>query len=265
MNPFFVAHITYISYNEKDMKNKKFKAILSVIGYFLLVMAVCISAGFIFHAQYYDSIYVSGISMSPTLNGAENEKAGSVVDFGIMDSHNSALKHIKRFSIVSTYYPDEIDYDLTTGKLRATAKQKIKRIIALPGESFKIENSKLYVNGEYIPYTFNINPKIENGYTGKDINREDQPLGEDEYWVLGDNRSNSRDSGALNLAIKKENLVGVLVAIEGTAQLKVKNYRCDFCGKTYSKQPSLCGKCSGGSFSVQYDLINKKYTWPKYF
>ena len=105
MNPFFVARITYISYNEKDMKNKKFKAILSVIGYFLLVIAVCVSAGFIFHAQYYDSIYVSGISMSPTLNGAENEKAGSVVDFGIMDSHNSALKHIKRFSIVIPVLP----------------------------------------------------------------------------------------------------------------------------------------------------------------
>ena len=245
------------------MKNKKLKAILSIVGYFLLVIAICVSAGLIFHSQYYDLIYVSGISMAPTLNGDEYEKAGSVVDFGIMDSHKSALKHIKRFSIVSTYYPDDVDYDLATGKLKSTAKQKIKRIIAMPGESFKIEDSKLYVNGEYIPYTFKIN--TGSNINTKDINREDTPLGEDEYWVLGDNRANSRDSGALNLAVKKENLIGVLIAIEGTAQLKIKNYRCNQCGKTYDKQPSLCGNCYGGDFTAQYDLTNKKYSWPKYF
>ena len=247
----------------RKMKNKKLKAILSVIGYFLLVLAICVSAGFVFHAQYYDLIYVSGISMAPTLNGDENEQAGSVVDFGIMDTHKSALKHIKRFSIVSTYFPDEIDYNLVTGELRNNAKQKIKRIIAMPGESFKIEDSKLYVNGEYIPYTFKIN--TGSNINAKDINREETPLGEDEYWVLGDNRSNSRDSGALNLAIKKENLIGVLVAIEGNAKLKIKDYVCDQCGKRYSKEPNSCGKCGNYNFTAEYELTNKNYKWPKYF
>ena len=202
--------------------------------------------------------------MSPTLNGAENEQAGSVVDFGIMDTHNSALSHIKRFSIVSTYYPDGVDYDSITGKLKNNAKQKIKRVIALPGETFKIEKSRLYVNGEYVPYTFSVNPKVESEYAGKDTNNE-ITLSNDEYWVLGDNRSNSRDSGSLNLAIKKENLIGVLIAIEGTAQLKIKNYRCDQCGKTYDKQRSSCGQCGGYFFTPQYDLTNKKYSWPKYY
>lgn len=245
------------------MKNKKLKAILSVIGYFLLVVAICVGAGFIFHAQYYDLIYVSGISMSPTLNGDENEQAGSVVDFGIMDTHKSALKHIKRFSIVSTYFPDEIDYNLVTGELRSNAKQKIKRIIAMPGESFRIEDSKLYVNGEYIPYTFKIN--AGSNINAKDVNHEETPLGEDEYWVLGDNRANSRDSGFLNLAVKKENLIGVLVAIEGRAELKVKNYICNECGKTYKKEPNSCDKCYGRYFTADYELTNKQYSWPKYF
>lgn len=197
--------------------------------------------------------------MSPTLNGAENEQAGSIVDFGIMDTHKAALKNIKRFSIVSTYYPD----DFVSGQLKNNAKQKIKRIIALPGETFKIENSKLYVNEDYIPYTFSTNPSVEAGYTGKDTTGY-ITLAEDEYWVLGDNRANSRDSGALNLAVKKDNLIGVLIAIEGKAQLKVQNYRCDACGKTYDKARTSC-TCGSYNISPQYDLTNKKYSWPKYY
>ncbi len=243
------------------MKNKKLKAILSITGYFLVIIAICVSACFVFHSLYYELIYVSGISMSPTLNGAENEQAGVIVDFGIMDTHESALKNVKRFSIVSTYYPDDVDYDLS-GKLKTGAKQKIKRIIALPGETFKIENSKLYVNNEYIPYTFNINPKVEEGYTGKDTNGE-ITLADNQYWVLGDNRANSRDSGALNLAVNKDNLIGVLVAIEGKAELTLKNYICQNCGKT-QKGGSLCGNC-GGTLSPNYDLKNKQYSWPKYY
>ena len=260
--PFSLRALS-LSHIMRKMKNKKLKAILSITGYFLVIIALCVSAGFIFHSLYYELIYVSGISMAPTLNGAEKEQAGSVVDFGIMDTHASALKRIKRFSVVSTYYPDDTDYDSSTGKLKINAKQKIKRVIALPGESFRIENGKLFVNGDYVPYTFKIN--YGSNINAKDINHEDTPLGKDEYWVLGDNRSNSRDSGSLNLAVKEDNLIGVLIAIEGEGQLKIKNYRCDQCGKTYNKQPNNCSKCGSNSFTTQYDLTNKKYIWPKYF
>lgn len=247
------------------MKNKKLKSVLSITGYFLLVTAICFSASLIFHNFYYEQIYVSGNSMSPTLNGAEDEQAGSVVDFGIMDTHKSALKNIKRFSIVSTYYPDEIDYDLITGKLKPGAKQKIKRVIALPGEAFKIEKGKLYVfkegGFEYIPYTFKTNPAVEKEFDGKDI-----PwlrLADDEYWVLGDNRENSRDCGVINKPITKDNLFGVLVAVEGKAKLKVHNYICYNCGIKYKKSGE-CSKC-GAELQAEYDLVNKQYHLPKYF
>ena len=246
------------------MKNRKFKSILSLCGYFLLVIALCSSAALIFHNVYYESVYVSGNSMSPTLNGAEDEQAGSLVDFGIMDTHKSALKNIKRFSIVSTYYPDEIDYDPVTNKLRPGAKQKIKRVIALPGETFKIEQGELYVleNGKYehIPYTFKINVDNDNK-TNKDL--EETKLSNNEYWVLGDNRANSRDSGAINKAITKDNLVGVLIAIEGKAKLKVNNYICYNCGST-SKKDGNCSKC-GYHLEPEYELKNKQYHWPKYY
>lgn len=253
------------------MKNKKLKAILSITGYFLLVIALCISASIVFHNLYYEQVYISGSSMYPTLKGSgvsstsvdiEIDEEGSTADFGIVDTHKNAIDKIQRFSIVSTYYPD--DYKLN-GTLTGNNKQKIKRIIALPNETFKIENSKLYVlkdgEFEYIPYTFNTEPSVESGYIGKDV--FEYTLEEDEYWVLGDHRNRSRDCGTFQLPIKKDYIIGVLVAIEGQAQLKLKQATCSNCGKSY-KSGDYCSNC-GSPLQKEFDLVNKQYHWPKYF
>ena len=263
----------------RGMKNKKLKTALSITGYFLLVLALCVSASIVFHNVYYESVYVSGSSMAPTLTGSsivtssygiDIEQEGSTVDFGIVDKHQSAKDNVKRFSIVSTYFPDDYSPD---GKLIGKPNLKIKRIIALPGETFKIEESKLYIkNGEefeYIPYTFDIDPKVEEAKTLKDIG--EVTLGNDEYWALGDHRSNSRDccsfykenSDVHASALKKSYLSGVLVAIEGQATLKLASCVCDHCGKTYD-DGIICFNCSN-KLTRNFELKNKKYHLPKYF
>ena len=243
------------------MKNKKLKAVLSITGYLLLTLALCFTGGMVFHSYYYELIYVSGNSMAPTLNGDDNDKEGSLVDFGIVDNHQSALNHIKRFTIVSTYYPNVDSYSKdynVDGSLKKSATKKIKRVIALPNETFEIKNGLLSVNGESVPYTFNVEET-----TVKDTNNP-ITLGEDEYWVLGDNRKNSTDSSTVG-PIKKNNLAGVLVAIEGKAKLKVKKYICDECDATYSDYASQCPNCHIGRLNPEYDLVDKVYSWPKYF
>lgn len=263
----------------RGMKNKKLKNALSITGYFLLVLAVCVSASIVFHNTYYESVYVSGSSMSPTLTGSamvpssygiDVEEDGSLVDFGIVDTHKAALNNVKRFSIVSTYFPDDYSAD---GKLMGVPTKKIKRIIALPGETFKIEESKLYVKKsedfEYIPYTFAIDPSVEDKNTIKDIS--EVTLANDEYWALGDHRSNSRDcysfykeSGDIHYAaLKKDYLVGVLVAIEGQATLSLKSCTCSHCNKTFDKGV-ICPNCSN-KLTRNFELKNKKYHLPKYF
>ena len=253
----------------RRMKNKKLKAILSISGYFLLVLALCFVGGLVFHSYYYELVYVSGISMAPTLNGADNERAGSIVDFGIVDNHKSALNHIDRFDIVSTYYPYCASYphDYTPENvLKAGAKMKIKRVIGMPGDVFEIKDGLLYIQkGEEfvnIKYPFKMNLN-ETHLHDKDTSSP-ITLGENEYWLLGDNRNSSNDSASLGVEhkITKENIVGVLVAIEGKAQLSVKNYACQQCGKVYKNS----GSCScGGQLEAEYKLINKQYQWPKYF
>ena len=249
------------------MKSKKLYTILKALGTFLLLAAICFSGALIFHSYYYELIYVSGTSMAPTLNGTENDSTGSLVDFGIVDAHKSALEHIKRFSIVSTYYPDVTDYD-TNGNLLSNAKKKIKRVVALPGETFKIEKGQVYVlNGtefELKPASFKTNPSAEAGYQGKDTIAP-ITLADDEYWVLGDNRQASRDCATLGKPIKYENLFGVLVAIEGKGSLYIKRYVCPNCGKTYKANGGNdCPKCYV-VLTPEYDVGNKQYHWPVFY
>ena len=247
----------------RRMKNKKLKATLSITGYFLLLLAICFVGALVFHSYYYEAVYISGASMSPALMGDDHEQEGSLVDFGIVDAHKSAINHVKRFDIVSTYFPD--DY-LANGNLKAAARKKIKRVIALPNETFTIKDGLLSVKeGEEfvsVPYTFDV------ALTNYKDTPEPITLGEKEYWVLGDNRTtttSSRDCATLKKPIKKEYIAGVLVAIEGQAKLKTKNYRCDECGAVFSKERSSCPKCGSWTYSVQYKLVNKKYHWPKFF
>lgn len=67
----------------------------------------------------------------------------------------------------------------------------VKRIIGLPGETLTLHEGQVYVDGHLLdePYvtgpTF---PAYGEGLDGAYV------LGPDEYWVMGDNRTNSSDS-----------------------------------------------------------------------
>ena len=83
----------------------------------------------------------------------------------------------------------------------------IKRIIGLPGETVQImDDGSIYINGE----------KLEENYgmeviKPETIGRAAEPieLGDDEYFVMGDDRNNSSDSRTDMVGnIKRENIIG---------------------------------------------------------
>ncbi|MFR2605309.1 MAG: signal peptidase I [Waltera sp.] len=129
---------------------------------------------------------VEGASMENTLHNGDNL---------IVDKLSYRFHDPERFDIIvfpfqfqdNTYY--------------------IKRIIGLPGETVQImDDGSIYINGE----------KLEENYgmeviKPETIGRAAEPieLGDDEYFVMGDNRNNSGDSRTDMVGnITRENIIG---------------------------------------------------------
>ena len=129
---------------------------------------------------------VDGHSMEPTLSDGDNL---------IVDKLSYRFHDPERFDII--VFP--FQYQANT--------YYIKRIIGLPGETVQImDDGSIYINGE----------KLEENYgmeviKPETIGRAAEPieLGDDEYFVMGDNRNNSSDSRTDMVGnIKRENIIG---------------------------------------------------------
>lgn len=80
----------------------------------------------------------------------------------------------------------------------------IKRIIGLPGETVKIEDGIIYINDTVLTESINVEPMTNGG-----LAKEGITLGEDEYFVLGDNRNGCEDSRFSNVGlIKEDEIIG---------------------------------------------------------
>lgn len=88
-------------------------------------------------------------------------------------------KEPERFDIIIFKYPDD------------NSQLFIKRLIALPGETVEVREGKVYINGSEEPLDDSFTPETPNG--GRyDYGPVEVP--ENSYFMLGDNRNNSKDS-----------------------------------------------------------------------
>lgn len=79
----------------------------------------------------------------------------------------------------------------------------VKRVVGVPGDTLYIKNGLLYVNEETVEEYFN-DRIAEPGLLESEVT-----LGEDEYFVIGDNCNNSEDSRSANIGtVKKEYIIG---------------------------------------------------------
>jgi signal peptidase I len=80
----------------------------------------------------------------------------------------------------------------------------VRRVVGVLGDRVQIKNGVLYINGALYEEVNEVASMEEAGIAEKEI-----LLGEDEYFVLGDNRNNSEDSRYANIGnIKKKYIVG---------------------------------------------------------
>lgn len=121
------------------------------------------------------------------------------------NSMESALQNgddiiVEKFSYITG---DPERYDIIVFHESESANY-IKRVIALPGETIQITEGKIYINERAVFDAYG-NAKMEDG----GIAEKPIKLGQDEYFVLGDNRNASKDSRDKAVGvIKRDQIIG---------------------------------------------------------
>ena len=80
----------------------------------------------------------------------------------------------------------------------------IKRLIGLPGEHLEMINGQVYINGTPLDESYTKEPCRSN------CADRAWDLGENEYFMMGDNRNNSRDSRVFG-PVTKDRIIGEAV------------------------------------------------------
>lgn len=123
------------------------------------------------------------------------------------DSMKNTLYHGDQLIVdkITYRFKDPVRYDIIVFPYQYEENTfYIKRIIGLPGETVQIADGEIYINGEVLRETYGREVIQDPGMAAEPIK-----LGEDEYFVLGDNRNASSDSREPSVGvIHKNDIVG---------------------------------------------------------
>ncbi len=146
------------------------KIIKEILPYVLIIIAVILIRTFII-----TPVRVDGASMDQTLEDGQ---------------------------ILLLYKLSNIDYgDIIVLDEEKEGEIIIKRIIGMPGDTVSINDNTVYVNGE----------ELEEDYAyGETSDYEEITLGDDEYFILGDNRPISKDSRYFG-PVKEDEIIGKVI------------------------------------------------------
>lgn len=163
---------------EKKPVNKK-KEIISNIIYIAVVLAITIFI-ICFVGQ---RTKVDGDSMYPSLHDGDNL---------IVDKISYRFNDPERFDVIIFPFQD-------------TKTFYIKRVIGLPGETVQIDyDGNIYINGEILEEDYGYETILNPGLAADPIT-----LDEDEYFVLGDNRNDSKDSRSTEVGpVEEDDIIG---------------------------------------------------------
>lgn len=167
------------SAEEIEWQDGERKSFFREAGEFIIEITklIVIALAIIIPIRYFliQPFYVKGASMEPNFYDHE---------YLIIDEISYRLNAPERGDIIVFRYP------------RDPSQYFIKRIIGLPGERVELKDGKVFIynkespEGQAIKEDLYLSPSIET----KDYGNKVFELKDNEYFVMGDNRNNSRDS-----------------------------------------------------------------------
>lgn len=171
-----------VTADKSEAEEKEFSWKKEVISTALYLIAVVVLT--VLFVQFVGQrTHVNGDSMNATLYDGDNL---------IVDKISYRFTDPERFDIIVFPYRYEEDTFY------------IKRIIGMPGETVEVRDGMIYIDGELLQETYGTEVMQYAGIAGTPVE-----LGEDEYFVLGDNRNNSSDSRDPSVGnIHKDQIVG---------------------------------------------------------
>jgi len=166
----------------QQVKSKgKFRGFMIDLSIYAFIIFLCI---YIIPNFVIQRTIVDGSSMEDTLHNGENL---------MVEKISYRMDQLNRFDII-VFYP----YG------RGVDEYYVKRIIGLPGEKVQIVGSDILINDEVLEENYGKDPITFAGIAENPIE-----LGDDEFFVMGDNREISKDSRYSEVGkVQKENIGG---------------------------------------------------------
>ena len=165
-------------------KKPKYKKYLKALLLWIIEIALVILAAYLIIEYAVEKTTMMGVSMESTL------KDGNKIII-------NKLSYLRDD-------PERYDVIVFSQSKSGHGYYNIKRVIGLPGETIEIINGAVYINGEKLVEEIKTEAMRVAGLAAEPL-----VLGENEFFVLGDNRNYSEDSRFANIGIVvKNDIVG---------------------------------------------------------
>lgn len=185
-----------LRFEEEAKKERKKKLIIELIRYVIEIILVIALAWVIINFALKKVIMI-GNSMENTISNGQELLV------------NTVFKNFfspKRGSVIA-FYPENTSDD----ESGSDSNILIRRVAGLPGETIQMIEGIIYIDGEPLEEKYDFDRKVSAGRAEEKIH-----LGEDEYFVLSDKRTDLDDSRSDSFTtVKSDNIIGdVFLSLE---------------------------------------------------